>query len=60
MEKSQKNREKMVVESIVETVHIFLEYLKSYPQGKNLKIYAKTRPKSINSLSTTFSQVIVD
>lgn len=58
--KTPEKQWKIPVESFVEIIHIFLEHPKSYPQGKIKKFFAKKRPRSINSLSTAFSQVIVD
>ena len=58
--KTPEKQWKSSVESFVEIIHIFMEHPKSYPQSKIKKFFAKNRPRSINSLSTAFSQVIVD
>ena len=58
--KTPEKQWKSSVESFVEIIHIFMEHPKSYPQSKIKKFFTKNRPRSINSLSTAFSQVIVD
>lgn len=62
--KTPEKQWKSSVESFVEIIHIFMEHPKSYPQSKPQskikKFFTKNRPRSINSLSTAFSQVIVD
>ena len=57
--KTPEKQWKSSVESFVEIIHIFMEHPKSYPQSKIKKFFTKNRPRSINSLSTAFSQVIV-
>lgn len=56
--KTPEKQWKSSVESFVEIIHIFMEHPKSYPQSKIKKFFTKNRPRSINSLSTAFSQVI--
>ena len=58
--KTPEKQGKSSVESFMEIINIFMEHAKSYPNSKIKKFFTKNRPRSINSLSTAFSQVIVD